>query len=315
MQFIVNRCMVLWLIAFAVLALALPKVFAPLSPATNYLLGGVILIMSLTMGAGELRNVLAKPTPFLAGFVIKWVTVPAAGYIAARTVYANHPLLAAGTIIDGAAPAGASSNLFAYLGHGSVGLAVSLTFVHTMMAPLLTPGITEFLASRFVSVSFLPLFVQSLEIVVLPVVLGLLIRYAVRQERIKRIEPLLPVASALMLYAVVLALFSSAAPAVYRNLSFVPVILATTSALIIINLAVGYGLARVLRFDEPSCRTIMFDTGVYNSGLGATLAAANFGAFAALPALLNAIMNLIIGAFIASLLHSRPPLDAPHPNP
>ena len=314
MQFIVNRCMALWLIVFAVLALFLPNLFTVLSPATNYLLGGIILIMSLTMGTGELREVLTRPKPFVAGLVIKWTTVPLAAYLAARTVYAGHPQLAAGTVIDGATPAGASSNLFAYLGHGAVGLAVSLTFIHTVMAPLLTPGITELLASRFVSVSFMPLFVQSLEIVVLPVVVGLLVRYAVSRERIKRIEPLLPVASALMLYAVVLGLFSKAAPVVFRNLSFMPVIVATTTTLVIINLGVGYGLARVLRLDERSCRTIMFDTGVYNSGLGATLAAANFGAFAALPALLNAIMNLLIGASIASFLRSRPPAEAPHPD-
>jgi predicted Na+-dependent transporter len=45
---------------------------------------------------------------------------------------------------------------------------------------------------------------------------------------------------------------------------------------------------------------------VYNSGLGAVLATVNFGAFAALPALLNTLMNMIIGSSLATYLHGKP---------
>jgi BASS family bile acid:Na+ symporter len=50
---------------------------------------------------------------------------------------------------------------------------------------------------------------------------------------------------------------------------------------------VVYVIARVLRFNEANARAIMFDTGVYNSGLGAVLAAVNFGPFAALRTLMH----------------------------
>ena len=113
-------------------------------------------------------------------------------------------------------------------------------------------------------------------------------------------------ASAVLLYIVCFGLVAAAAPAISKNLDWVPVIGVTTGMLCIINIAVAYVLAKALRFDEPTARAIMFDVGVYNSGLGAVLASLNFGPFAALPALMNAVLNMIVGSVLASWLQGRP---------
>ncbi|HWG01612.1 MAG TPA: bile acid:sodium symporter family protein [Trebonia sp.] len=305
-RFIVNKLMAGWLILFAIIALLAPGPFTVLTPYVNYILGGVIFIAMLTAEASTLGRVFSRPKALIAGFVIKWATVPLAAYIAANLVYSHNPQLAAGTIVDGSTPAGVSSNLFAYIGHGAVELAVSLTFIHTLLAPLLTPAFTQALASKFVHVSFWSLFKQMLEIVVLPVVLGLAVRYGIKPERTRKAEPVLPMISAILLYLVVLGLFSKAAPAVRAHLGLMPVIIGTTTVLIVVNLLVAYLLARLAKLDDATARTIMFDTGVYNSGLGSVIAAANFGPFAALPALMNTIMNLIIGALASSWLQHHP---------
>jgi BASS family bile acid:Na+ symporter len=307
-RFLINKCMAGWLIVLAIVALLVPGPFTVLSPYVNYILGGVIFIMMLTAEAATLGRVFSRPKALILGFVIKWVTVPLAAYAAANIVYARNPQLAAGTIVDGATPAGASSNLFAYIGHGAVELAVSLTFIHTLLAPVLTPLFTQALASKFVHVSFWSLFEQMLELVIVPVGAGLAVRYGVKPERTKKVEPVLPLISAILLYAVVLGLFSKASSAVRTHLDLMPVIMGTTCVLIIINLVVAYVAARAARFDEATSRTIMFDTGIYNSGLGAVIAAANFGPFAALPALMNTIMNLIIGALVSSWLQQHRPI-------
>ena len=305
-RFLINKCMAGWLIVLALVALLVPGPFTTLSPYVNYMLGGVIFIMMLTAEATTLGRVFSRPKALILGFVIKWVTVPLAAWAAAHIVYAHNAQLAAGTIVDGSTPAGVSSNLFAYIGHGAIELAVSLTFIHTLLAPLLTPAFTQALASTFVHVSFWSMFKQMLEIVIVPVVAGLAVRYGVKPERTKKAEPVLPMVSAILLYVIVLGLFSKASAAVRAHLDLMPVIMGTTCALIIINLAVAYAVARAARCDEATSRTIMFDTGIYNSGLGAVVAAASFGPFAALPALMNTIMNLIIGALVSSWLQHRP---------
>ena len=306
--FVLNRLMPFWLIVLGIASYLWPPVFLWLHDYSNYLLGFVILLMSLTLTTEALAGVVQHPKAAIVGFVTKWITVPLVAVIAAHLVYSSQPQLAAGTILDGSVPAGVSSNLFTFLSHGSVALAVSLASVHTILAPLLTPALTKVLASTFVPVDFMSMFIQLLQIIVVPLVLGLLIRYGVGQARIAKAEPVLPMLSALALYGVEVGIISSASPTIEKNLVWVPIVFVTTSLLTLINLGLAYTISRLLRLDEATSRAIMFDVGVYNSGLGAGLAATNISAFAALPAIANMVMNMIIGALIASYLQSRPPV-------
>lgn len=309
--FVVNRLMALWFIVLGLIAYYFPAPFSFLHPFTTYLLGLVILVMSLTLTFKSIGLVFQRPKPVIAGFLIKWITVPLFAYIMATLVYSKQPMLAAGTILDGAVPAGVSSNLFTFLGHGSVALAVSLSAIHTLLAPFLTPAITSVLASKWVPVSFMTLFEQLIEIIVVPVVLGVVIRAGLGEKRIQRAEPALPLISAIALYLITLSIVSGSSAAIHANLQWVPTVFGVTTVLIVANLAVAYFLARWLKVDDSQSRAIMFDVGVYNSGLGAGLAAVAFGPFAALPPMANMVMNLIIGALLAAVLQYYPVKQLP----
>src|ERR1700761_8261845 len=198
-RFILNKLMPLWLIVFGVVAYLLPSPFTALTPYATYMLGGVIMLMSLKLTVGSLGEVFARPKAVISGFVIKWITVPLAAVVAAHLFYAPQPDLAAGTILDGSVPAGVSSNLFTFIAHGSVALAISLTFIHTLLSPILTPAFTSVLASKYMPVNFFALLEQMLQLVVVPVVLGLGLRYGLGEQRIRKAEPALPLLSAVLL--------------------------------------------------------------------------------------------------------------------
>ena len=309
-SFLINKMMPFWLIVAAILAYWAPGVFHVLAPYSVYFLGGVIMLMSLTMRIEALTMVFTRPKALIWGFVIKWITVPFAAIIAAHLVFASQPQLAAGTILDGSTPAGVSSNLFTFLAHGAVALAVSLTLIHTILSPLLTPIFTATFAGKYVTVDFFALMVQMAKLVLIPVVLGLSLRYALGERRIKTVTPFLPMLSAILLYCIALGLVAKAEPAISKNLDWVPIIGVTTSVLTCINLGVAYALSKMLRLNDAYARAIMFDVGIYNSGLGAVLAYTNFGPFAALPALMNSVLNMIIGSLLASYLQNRPIRDS-----
>ena len=311
--FIINKLMPFWLVVAALLAYTFPGVFAHFAPFSVYFLGGVILVMSLTLTPATVAQVFTRPKALACGFLIKWITVPMAAIIAAHLVFSSQPQLAAGTILDGSTPAGVSSNLFTFLAHGAVALAVSLTFVHTLLSPLLTPAFTAAFAGKYVSVDFLALMRQMGEMVLLPLALGLLMRPVLGPRRLRAMTPFLPMVSAILLYCVAFGLVAAATPAISGNLRWVPIIGVTTSVLTVVNLGVAYALSRLLRLDEASSRAIMFDVGVYNSGLGAVLASINFGPFAALPALMNSVLNMIVGSLLATYLQGRPIRDGSGP--
>jgi BASS family bile acid:Na+ symporter len=308
-SFLINKMMPFWLVVAALFAYLLPHTFQHLAPFSVYFLGGVILLMSLTIEIEALTQVFTRPKALIFGFIIKWVTVPLAAVIAAHLVFADQPQLAAGTILDGSTPAGVSSNLFTFLARGAVALAVTLTFVHNIVSPLVTPMLTATFAGKYITVNFLALMMQMVKLVLLPVFLGISLRYALKPRRLAVITPFLPMLSAIFLYCIALGLVAQAAPAIAKNLAWLPIVGITTSVLTCINLAVAYALSKALRLDEASSRAIMFDVGVYNSGLGAVLAYTNFGPFAALPALMNSQLNLIIGSTLATYLRHRPMPD------
>ncbi len=305
-SFLLNKMMPVWLVVCGIVAYLAPHLFVAFAAYAIYYLAAVILLMSLTLTIDAIRPVFTRPKPLVAGFLIKWITVPLAAIIAAHWVYASQPQLAAGTILDGATPAGVTSNLFTFLSNGAVALAISLTFIHTLLSPLLTPAFTSVFAHKYVHVSFFALFHQMLVMVLLPLIVGITLRYALGARRIAQVKPFLPMLSALLLYALSLGLVAKAQPAISHNLGWIPIIAVTTSVLCIVNLGLAYVLARALRLNEADSRAIMFDVGIYNSGLGAVLASLNFGAFAALPALMNALLNMIIGSSLASYLGGRP---------
>ncbi len=308
-RFVINKMMPIWLIICGITGYIFPATFKPFSHYSIYYLAGVILMMSLTLTIDAIKPVFTKPGTLLAGFLIKWITVPTAAIIAAHLVYANQPQLAAGTILDGATPAGVTSNLFTFFANGAVALAITLTFIHTMISPILTPALTSIFAHKYVHVDFLTLVNQMLRIVLLPVIIGVAARATLGEKRITTAKPFLPMISALLMYCLALGLVASAAPTIAKNLEWVPIIAITTSVLCLLNLIVAYAIARLMRFDEATSRAIMFDTGIYNSGLGAVLAAVNFGPFASLPALMNTLMNMIIGSSLATYLHDKPIRD------
>ena len=63
----------------------------------------------------------------------------------------------------------------------------------------------------------------------------------------------------------------------------------------------GYVLARLLRLDEQSSRTVSIEVGMQNSGLGAALAKAHFTALAAVPCAVSAVTHCILGSIAAGL--------------
>jgi BASS family bile acid:Na+ symporter len=66
------------------------------------------------------------------------------------------------------------------------------------------------------------------------------------------------------------------------------------------GLASGYGLARLLRFDSRTRRTLAIEVGMQNSGLGVVLATEYFSALAALPGAVFSIWHNVSGSALAA---------------
>lgn len=290
-----GRWFALIVLAAGALALVVPGAFAGATVAVPWLLAVIMFGMGMTLRPVDFAVIAKRPWALLLGVAAQYVVMPLVAFAIAYSLDLS-PMLAAGLILVGSAPGGTASNVMVYLAKGDTALSVAMTTVSTLLAPLLTPLLVLVLASRFLPVDTGALFVSILQIVLAPVVLGLLLRRIVPGliERCLDVLPLLSVAGITVVVMTVVAASSSTLLSV-GVLVFGAVVLHN-----LLGLCLGYAVARVCRLPVSGRRAVSIEVGMQNSGLAAALATAHFNPAAALPAAIFSVWHNISGPVLAS---------------
>ena len=209
--------------------------------------------------------------------------------------------IAAGIIIVGACPGGTSSNVMSYIAKANLALSVTLTLITTFLAPLVTPLIIYLCLQHSIDVPFFSMVKSVFWIVMFPLVDGLVIRYFF-YNRIKKVLPVFPsvsILSIILIIACVVGLNQS------LLLSFPIIVFIAVAMHNCCGLGIGYFLAKFFGADEPEARTIAFEVGLQNSGLGVSLATQFFTAAAALPGSIFSLWHNLSGIFLAKYWLSK----------
>lgn len=277
------------------LALATPDTFAPMTVAVPWLLALIMLGMGMTLQGKDFAIVARRPWALVAGVAAQYVVMPALAWLIATALDLS-PALAAGLILVGAAPGGTASNVMVFLSRGDTALSVAMTSVSTLLAPLLTPLLVLALAGQMLPVDTGALFVSIVQIVLVPVVLGLLLRRLLPRV-VERLLDAMPFVSVAGITAVVLAVVAASAETIYSVGLLVVLAVVVHNAL---GLAGGYGIARVLGMDTAGKRAISIEVGMQNSGLAAALATVHFNPAAALPGAIFSVWHNVSGSLLAT---------------
>ncbi|OLT02914.1 Bile acid:sodium symporter [Pseudonocardia sp. CNS-004] len=292
---LVGRWFAVIVLAAGAIALLTPETFAPGTSAIQWLLALIMLGMGMTLQVGDFVIVAKRPWALLLGVTAQYLVMPLAGYGLAVALDLP-PALAAGMVLVGAAPGGTASNVMVYLSRGDTALSVAMTTVSTLLAPLLTPAIVLLLGDEFLPVDAGALFTSILQIVLAPVLIGLLLR-TFAGRLVEHVLPVLPMISVGGITAVVMIVVGASAG------TLLSVGLVLVVAVVLhngIGLGLGYAIAKACRLDVPGRRAVSIEVGMQNSGLAAALAAAHFNPVAALPAAIFSVWHNVSGSVLAS---------------
>jgi BASS family bile acid:Na+ symporter len=298
----VQKGFVFFLLLFSILAFYFPRPFIPLRPAIIPLLGVIMLGMGMTLTPADFADLMKRPREVILGVATQYMIMPGLGYLLA-VAFHFPPGLAAGLVLVGCAPGGTASNVMTYLAGGDVALSVSITATTTLVAPLLTPSLTFLLAGAWVPVPVVGLLLDTIKIVVLPVVAGLLLRVFMK-ERLGRILVFFPLISICAIIAIVAAIVAINAPGLS---ALAWTILLAVLLHNVLGFILAYGTARLMGMGERSARAIMFETGMQNSGLAAALSLKYFSASAAIPGVLFSIWQNLSAPLIVSYWNRTSP--------
>jgi BASS family bile acid:Na+ symporter len=297
----VTRLFPLWALLISLAAYLTPATFLPFGPWVTLLLALIMFAMGLTLRLEDFSRVLVRPAPVLAGLALHYLIMPLAAWGIAVALRMP-PDLTAGMILVGSVASGTASTVMVFLSRGDVALAVTISTLSSAVGVVATPLLTRFYMSADIAVDTWGLLRSILQIVALPIALGLVVSHLL-PRLVALVKPVLPLVS----IAAILLIIGAVVGGTQASIATVgPLVLAGVILHNAIGLLGGYWGGRLLGFDESVCRTLALEVGMQNSGLAAALGKIYFTPLAALPGAIFSVWHNLSGSLLAGLWASRP---------
>ena len=299
----ISEYMAILVLAAAVLALLFPSALLVVRPTViNYLLGVVMFGMGLTLNLHDFKIVFSRPKDVIVGCLAQFTIMPLLAWTLAR-VFALDEALTLGVVLVGCCPGGTASNVITYLAKGDLALSVGMTGVSTLLAPFMTPLLTWALAGKSVNVDVTGMLFSILWVVILPIVIGLLVKW-IWPRFTERATDYLPAFSSLAIAFIVAIIISANADKLLTGgLLIVTVVILHN----VCGLSLGYLIGRLLGLSEAKKRAVSIEVGMQNSGLASSLATIHFAAYplATIPGAIFSVWHNLSGAAVAYLYRTR----------
>ena len=294
---LIGKYMAWIVLAIAALALFLPGTCLWIQTKwVNYLLMVVMFGMGLTMKLSDFAVVFSRPRDVLIGCTAQFVVMPLLAFALGKFFGLGDELLV-GVVLVGTCPGGTSSNVITYLSKGDTALSVGMTSINTMLAPFLTPALTWLYLRTSVSVDLKAMFLSIIQVVVVPIGLGLLINrlFGKQTRKITDVLPLISVTAICLIVAAVVSHNSE------KILSTGLVIFAVVILHNLLGYLCGYLVGILFRMDLPRKKAVAIEIGMQNSGLATTLAGSAFPnlSMATVPGAIFSVWHNISGAILA----------------
>lgn len=265
----------------------------------NYLLMLVMFGMGLTLDFNSFKSAFSRPKYIIIGCLAQFIIMPVLAYGLSLTFALNSALMA-GVILVGTCPGGTASNVMTYLSRGDSALSIAMTSINTLLAPLLTPILTYIFLRKTVNVNITAIFLSIMNVVIVPVFLGLVINkfFAGLTREISVILPAISVIAICMILACVVANNSAKILSLGAGVIFLVVILHN-----LLGYFCGFMLGKILHMDRAKIKALSIEVGMQNSGLAVSLAGSAFPdlVLAAVPGALFSAWHNISGAILAGI--------------
>jgi len=296
----ISRQLALLTFSGALLAYFYPPAFLIFKDYFLWFFAATMFSLGLVLDVADLKAEVVQPKRVALGVFSQFSVMPLLVWIVAQYPGFS-PAVAIGFIIVGCAPGAMASNVIVYLAGGAVAFSVTLTTVATLMSPLLTPFLVEWLGGAIMPVEFWPLTMTIVKTVLLPLLLGLLIQKSLGHH-LQTARDIAPGVAALAI--IIICSYAVAANQARIAQMAMPIML----GVVLINALgylIGWWLAKLYGFSHLYRITLMIELGMQNAGMGVALALKHFPAEAALPGALFAVWCILTAAVASGWLRRR----------
>ena len=270
-------------------------------------LGIVMAGLGLSLRIADFRNLLSLRRSVVVALVLQMVLLP---LVAVGLALALHlpPLLAVGLMLLAATPGSISANLYSHLFGGNVAFNIALTGVNTFLCALTLPVLSSwaihyFTGDSHLMPSLLDKAAQTIGIVVIPVIIGMVI--AAKAPRFAaRVDKPVKILSAAVVVTFSIAAIAKEWSALLDGFAQVGAAVLLFNAL---SVAIGYFAGKAASLGRRETITIAFQVSVHNAiqAIYVALAVLNEPLIALPAAVYSIAMNLSAIGFGVWLKYTR----------
>ena len=262
----------------------------------NLLLSIVLFTMGTTLKVDDFINVFKNPKAIAVGISAQYIIMPIMAFTLAG-VFSLDTALTAGLILVGTVPGGTASDVITFIAKGDVALSVSLTAVSTVISPILTPVITLVLISNQIHFNPVAMFISIIQIVIVPIFLGLILNYKF-PNFCEKLKDYLPTVSSIVICLIVAGVIGANKQAILTSSIVIIVVIVLQYFL---SMLIGFGIGRLAGLDKKQIITVAIEIAFQNSGLSTSLAKTHFPNLsqATVPGAIYSVWQNFAGSILA----------------
>ena len=299
-----TKWFILVVLVWAAINFFVPQISIWARSYTNYFLSIILFGMGLTLSLDDFKRIIKMPLMVIVGTIAHYLIMPLLAVLLCR-IFRLDGMIAVGVILVGCCPSGTSSNVMSYLSRGDVALDVSIGLLSTLCAPFMIPMLMNLLASQYVAIPTKQLFLTALEVVLIPIALGLAV-HAIFKEKVQKVTVALPAVSQIAILIIIGVVVS------VNHAKLFTAATALVLPVVMLHNLCGYGLGFLFSrlmyrlypkgFRYAQQKAITFEVGMQDSGLGATLALQAFAAdpIVAIPSTFFSVWHNISGSVLSA---------------
>ena len=297
-----------WVLVASALALYHPPFFTWFSGSFITVgLGIIMLCMGMTLSINDFKRIVQHWRLVLPGVTLQYTLMPTLGWLIGY-LYELPTEYAVGLVLVSSCPGGTASNVISFLAKADVALSVTITAFSTILAVAMTPALTALLAGSRIDVNATGLLLSTVQVVILPVVIGI----ALNKYLTTITHKMLSVAPFVAVITIVLIVASIIGAGMEQFMTAGFRLLLAVFTLHVGGFSAGYVAGRFMFHKEITARTIAIEVGMQNSGLGVVLARQNFiSPLVAIPCAISAVFHSLIGSLLAAFWRQSTDLKVP----
>ncbi len=262
----------------------------------NLLLSLVLFTMGTTLKVDDFIRVFKNPKEISVGLIAQYLVMPVLAFSLAK-MFSLDTGLTVGLILVGTVPGGTASDVITFLAKGDVALSVSLTAFSTVISPILTPLITLYLIGNQIHFNPVDMFVSIVEIVIIPIVLGLILNYKF-PDFCEKLKDYLPAMSSIVICLIVAGVIGANKQAILTSSAIIILVIVLQYFLAML---VGFGVGYLAGMNKKQIITVAIELAFQNSGLSTGLAKTHFPSLtqATVPGALYSVWQNFAGSILA----------------